>query len=227
MRLPDGARLRDREKAFAALDLVVRRHVDGLLQGDHAGVRLGPGGDPAEVVRYLPGEDDVRRIDWNVTARSAEPHVWRSRADHELDTWLLVDATASMDFGTTTLEKRDLGAWTAAIVALLSDGPGNRVGVARHTADGLRWEKALPPGSAPAASPALPRRRCRPCSRTRSRQRNRPPAGSPGCAASARSRPPPRRPPSPPFAPNSLRSSLVSPIRSRVSSAGSAAPACE
>ncbi|GAB97942.1 uncharacterized protein (DUF58 family) [Kineosphaera limosa] len=142
--LPDGAGLRSRERAFAALDLVVRRHVEGLLQGDHSGTRLGPGGEPAEVVRYSPGEDDVRRIDWNVTARSSEPHVWRSRADHELDTWVLLDATASMDFGTTTMEKRDLGAWAGAVVALLADGPGNRVGVARHTAGGLRWEPARP-----------------------------------------------------------------------------------
>ena len=47
------------------------------------------GTEPEEVVPYRPGEDDVRRIDWNVTARTNEPHVWRTRAEHELDTWVL------------------------------------------------------------------------------------------------------------------------------------------
>ncbi|MGL5859854.1 MAG: hypothetical protein ACRCY9_01165, partial [Phycicoccus sp.] len=56
---------RNPERAFQALDLVVRRRLDGLLQGEQAGLRLGPGSEPEEVVRYRPGEDDVRRIDWN------------------------------------------------------------------------------------------------------------------------------------------------------------------
>ena len=51
-------------------------------------------------MRYRPGEDDVRRIDWNVTARTGEPHVWRTRAEHELETWVLLDETPSMPFGT-------------------------------------------------------------------------------------------------------------------------------
>ncbi|HEU5241343.1 MAG TPA: DUF58 domain-containing protein, partial [Ornithinibacter sp.] len=109
MRMPDVATVRDPERAFQALDLLVRRRLDGLLQGDHAGMRLGAGTEPEEVVRYRPGEDDVRRIDWNVTARSLEPHVWRPRADHELESWVLLDETPSMAFGTTHLEKGDLG----------------------------------------------------------------------------------------------------------------------
>ncbi|MGL5815953.1 MAG: DUF58 domain-containing protein [Phycicoccus sp.] len=135
---------RNPERAFQALDLVVRRRLDGLLQGEQAGLRLGPGSEPEEVVRYRPGEDDVRRIDWNVTARSTEPHVWRPRAEHELDTWVLVDETPSMDFGTTTIEKRDLAAWGSAAVGLLTDGPGNQVGVARMTPAGLRWQPPWP-----------------------------------------------------------------------------------
>jgi uncharacterized protein (DUF58 family) len=144
MAIPDVATVRDPERAFAALDLLVRRRLDGLLQGDHAGVRLGPGSDPEEVVRYRPGEDDVRHIDWNVTARSLEPHVWRPRAEHELEAWVLVDETASMAFGTTTLEKGDLAAWAAAAVGMLVDGPGNRAGLARLRADGMRWETPRP-----------------------------------------------------------------------------------
>ena len=144
MKMPDVATVRDPERAFQALDLLVRRRLDGLLQGDHAGMRLGAGSEAEEVVRYRPGEDDVRRIDWNVTARSLEPHVWRPRADHELESWVLLDETPSMAFGTTHLEKGDLGGWAAAAVGMLTDGPGNRVGLARWSADGIRWEAPLP-----------------------------------------------------------------------------------
>lgn len=140
---PDGMPS-DPGAAFRSLDLLVRRHLDGLLQGDHVGVRLGSGSDPEEVVRYRPGEDDVRRIDWNVTARTGDPHVWRSRAEHKLDTWVLVDETASMDFGTARCEKRDLATFAAAVVALLTDGPGNRVGLCRLTPGGVAWQPALP-----------------------------------------------------------------------------------
>ena len=144
MRMPDVATVRDPERAFQALDLLVRRRLDGLLQGDHAGMRLGGGSDSEEVVRYRPGEDDVRRIDWNVTARSLEPHVWRPRAEHELESWVLLDETPSMAFGTTRLEKGDLGGWAAAAVGMLTDGPGNRVGLGRWSVDGIRWEAARP-----------------------------------------------------------------------------------
>ena len=122
--------LAESSHAFAALDLTVRKRLAGLLNGDHEGLRLGSGSDADEVVRYRPGEDDVRRIDWNVTARSAETHVWRTRAQHEVETWVLVDETASMDFGTVEVEKGELAAWVTGAVGLLSDGPGNRMGVA-------------------------------------------------------------------------------------------------
>ena len=77
----------------------MRRRLDGLLHGEHAGLRLGPGSDPEELTRYQPGHD-VRRIDWKVTARAREPQVWITQAERELDTWLLLDQTASMAFGT-------------------------------------------------------------------------------------------------------------------------------
>ena len=75
--------------SFRSLDLTVRRRLDGLLHGDHAGLRLGPGTEAEELTRYAPGHD-VRRIDWNVTARAGAPQVWLTRAEHELDTWLLL-----------------------------------------------------------------------------------------------------------------------------------------
>jgi uncharacterized protein (DUF58 family) len=129
---------------FRTLDLRLSRRLQGRLQGDHAGVRLGPGSDPEEVVRYRPGEDDVRRIDWNVSARSQELHVWRTTADHELDTWVLLDQTASMEFGTVEIEKADLAAQASAAFGLLTDGPGNRLGIARLRDDGVVWSAPLP-----------------------------------------------------------------------------------
>ena len=94
--------------SFRGLDLTVRRRLNGLLHGDHAGLRLGPGSEAEELTRYQPGHD-VRRIDWKVTARAREPHLWLTRAEHELDTWLLLDQTPSMAFGTATQEKAELG----------------------------------------------------------------------------------------------------------------------
>ena len=137
--------LADSRQAFAQLELRMHKHLSGVLNGGNAGLGLGPGSDPEEVVPYRPGEDDVRRIDWNVTARSAEPHVWRTRTENELETWVLVDETASMDFGTVEIEKGDLAAWVTGAVGLLSDGPGNRMGVLHLRADGLRWTPAVAP----------------------------------------------------------------------------------
>lgn len=143
-----GAPLSDTARAFASLDLRVRRRLGGLLHGDEAGLLLGPGSEPEEVVRYRAGEDDVRRIDWNVTARATEPHVWRTVAEHERETWVLVDETASMDFGTTDLEKGDLAAWVTGALGLLSGGPGNRLGVAHLRPEGMAWSAPLPPRTA-------------------------------------------------------------------------------
>lgn len=145
------------EAVFAALDLAVRRRLPGRMHGEQQGLRLGSGSEPEEVVRYRPGEDDVRRIDWNVTARAAgQPHVWRLLAQHELETWVLVDDTPSMAFGTLHLEKRDVAAGVTAAIALLTAGPGNRMGTAHLTTSGLEWSAPVP--SRAAAHRALRRR---------------------------------------------------------------------
>ncbi len=143
-------------RAFASLELAVDRRLAGRLHGREEGLRLGPGSEPEEVARYAPGADDVRRIDWNVTARSSEPHVWRTRAQHERETWVLVDDTASMHFGTAASEKRDLAAWVTGAIGLLSDGPGNRLGTAWLRADGLTWSAPLPPRRAAMLALATP-----------------------------------------------------------------------
>ncbi|MGH3511921.1 MAG: DUF58 domain-containing protein, partial [Pseudonocardiaceae bacterium] len=78
------------EAGLRALELTVRRRLDGLLQGNHLGLVPGPGTEPGEARRYQPG-DDVRRMDWAVTARTTEPHIRDTVADRELETWLAVD----------------------------------------------------------------------------------------------------------------------------------------
>lgn len=125
---------------WQALDLGLRRRMDSLLAGDHEGMRLGVGAEREEVARYQPG-DDVRRIDWNITARSTEAHVWRPRAENLLDTWVLVDVSPSMAFGTVAGEKADLAARIVWALGLLTDAPGNTLGVATFGADGLRWTR--------------------------------------------------------------------------------------
>ncbi|KAB2339693.1 DUF58 domain-containing protein [Actinomadura rudentiformis] len=113
------------------------RRLDGLLQGEHLGLLPGPGTEAAEGREYLPG-DDVRTMDWNLTARTTVPHVRDRIADRELETWLLVDATASMDFGTGQVEKRDLAVYAVAAVAYLTERSGNRVGAQILHGSGLR-----------------------------------------------------------------------------------------
>ncbi|TDE33488.1 DUF58 domain-containing protein [Actinomadura sp. 6K520] len=125
----NGPGLRDLapEHALRRLELTVTRRLDGLLQGDHLGLLPGPGSEPAEGREYVAG-DDVRTMDWNLTARMTAPHVRDRVADRELETWVLVDATASMDFGTGRLEKRDLAVFAVAAVGFLTARTGNRLG---------------------------------------------------------------------------------------------------
>lgn len=115
------------ERILRRLELDVTRRLDGLLHGDHRGLRSGEGLEPGEARLYESG-DDVRRIDWAVTARTQEPHVRPAVTDHELTTWLLADLSASLDFGTARCEKRDLVVAAVAAVGFLTARAGNRVG---------------------------------------------------------------------------------------------------
>src|SRR5262245_49911134 len=114
------ATLRRREPA-------VLRRLDGLLQGDHLGLVPAPGSEAGESREYEVG-DDVRRMDWAVTARTTIPHVRETIADRELETWVVVDRSASLDFGTAQYEKRDLALAMVAAVGFLTSRAGNRVG---------------------------------------------------------------------------------------------------
>ena len=113
--------------ALRTLELTVKRKLDGVLQGNHLGLIPGPGSEPGDSRMYQPG-DDVRRMDWSVTARTTHPHVRQMVADRELETWLVVDMSASLDFGTTGCEKRDLAVGAAAAITYLNSGGGNRIG---------------------------------------------------------------------------------------------------
>ncbi|MFD0479051.1 DUF58 domain-containing protein [Nonomuraea thailandensis] len=125
------------EPALRRLELTITRRLDGLLQGEHLGLVPGPGSEPAESRPYTAG-DDVRRMDWNVTARTNEPHVRDLVADRELEIWALLDATASMDFGTAAMEKRELALSALAAVGFLTQRTGNRIGTHLLHGGGVR-----------------------------------------------------------------------------------------
>jgi len=128
----------DVERRLRRLELTVTRRLDGLLHGQHLGLLPGVGSEPAGSREYRPGEDEVRRMDWAVTARTTVPHVRTLDADRELATWALVDGTASMDFGTAELEKRELAVAAVAAIGFLTAGSGNRLGAHVLGSDGVR-----------------------------------------------------------------------------------------
>jgi uncharacterized protein (DUF58 family) len=110
------------------LDLTVRRRIDSLVSGEHRSPTLGHGTEIAQVRPYQLG-DDVRQMDWAVTARTREPHVRVHVAERTLTTWLLLDTSASMSFGTADRRKADVAEGTALAVGHLATRQGNRLGV--------------------------------------------------------------------------------------------------
>jgi uncharacterized protein (DUF58 family) len=132
----DGSGLDDArgEVVLSKLQLLITRKLDGLLQGDYLGLLSGPGTEAGESREYRAG-DDVRRMDWPVTARTQLPHIRQTVADRELETWLAVDLSASLDFGTARCLKRDLAIAAAAAVSHLTVRGGNRIGAVVGTGD--------------------------------------------------------------------------------------------
>ncbi|SCL49785.1 Protein of unknown function DUF58 [Micromonospora peucetia] len=126
------------DRRLRRLELTVTRRLDGLLHGRYRGLLPGPGSEPAGSREYRPGEDEVRRMDWAVTARTTVPHVREVDADRELTTWLLVDASPSMEYGTAELDKRELAVAAVAAVGFLTGGVGNRLGAQVLGPGGLR-----------------------------------------------------------------------------------------
>ncbi len=133
--VPPRVRQSDPSEVLRRLDLVVRRRLDGLLHGEYMGLVPGHGTEKGETRLYAPG-DDVRNIDWNVTARMTDPHVRETIADRELECWILADDSPSLDFGTALCEKRDLAVSAAAAVGFLTHRTGNRIGAVLASPDG-------------------------------------------------------------------------------------------
>src|SRR5512142_1678183 len=113
--------------SLRALELAVGRRVDGLLSGDYRSAFAGIGSELWQVRPYEPG-DDVRRIEWNVTARTGEPHVRVELAERVLVTWLVLDSSASMAFGTGDRRKADVAEGVAIAVGYAATKRGNRLG---------------------------------------------------------------------------------------------------
>ena len=116
------------ERLLRALDVIVRRRVEGLLPGEARSSTLGDGTELFQVRPYLPG-DDVRAIDWNVTARTGEPHVRVHVAERSLVAWLVLDVSPSMSFGTADRRKADVAEGVALALGYLATRRGNRLGV--------------------------------------------------------------------------------------------------
>jgi len=123
------------------LELTINRRLDGALHGNHQGITPGHGSEPGESRLYQPG-DDVRRIDWNVTARTRETHVREQIADRDLEAWLIVDTSAAMRFGTTVADKAQAALVAAATVGFLTARNQNRLGAVLVSGPHL---KVMPP----------------------------------------------------------------------------------
>jgi uncharacterized protein (DUF58 family) len=115
------------EQILRRLEFRIVRRLDGFLFGDYTGVFYGPSLDLAEVREYVPG-DEVRRIDWNVTARTARLHVRQYLEEKELTAWLAVDLSPSMAFGTRRMLKRELAAEFCGAASYIITRHGDKVG---------------------------------------------------------------------------------------------------
>jgi uncharacterized protein (DUF58 family) len=129
------------EGLLRALDVSIARRMEGLLAGDFRSNLLGTGSELAMIRPYAPG-DDVRRIDWNVTARTNEPHVRVDLAERVLVTWLVLDTSPSMQFGTADRRKADVAEGVAIALGHLATRRGNRLGIATF---GSGEDLSLPP----------------------------------------------------------------------------------
>jgi uncharacterized protein (DUF58 family) len=116
------------EALLRALDIQVRRRVEGLLAGEYRSASVGIGTELAQVRPYQPG-DDVRRMDWNATARTSEPHTRVEVAERALSSWLVLDTSPSMAFGTADRRKADVAEGVALAVGHVATRRGNRLGV--------------------------------------------------------------------------------------------------
>lgn len=131
------------ERLLRQLEWRVIRRLDGLLQGDYRTLFYGAGSDFADLREYEP-RDDIRHIDWNVTARMNSPYVRQYVEDRDITAWFLLDRSPSMGFGPAQRPKElVLTEFVATLARLLIRG-GNRVGAMLYN---NRLEQTLPPRS--------------------------------------------------------------------------------
>lgn len=135
------------EALLKRLEWTTIRRLDGVLQGDYRTLFRGAGLDFADLREYQ-SYDDVRHIDWNVTARTGTPHVRVFTEDREMAAWFVLDLSASVDFGSGARRKRDVCNELAVSLARVLTGHGNRVGALLYGGgDGTGMSKMLPAGS--------------------------------------------------------------------------------
>jgi len=155
---------RHAEQVLQRVEWTIVRRLDGLLQGEYRSLFYGHGLDLAEVREYQP-QDDIRYMDWNVTARMNAPHVRQYLEDREISAWLLLDLSASVDFGTAKCSKRDIVIDFAGALARLLTRRGNRVGAVLYSGG---VDAVLPPRGGRRQALALVHQMTRP---------DRPPSG--------------------------------------------------
>ncbi len=131
------------EALLRALDLTVGRRIRGLLPGEYRAHDLGGGTELAQVRPYEAG-DDVRRMDWNVTARTTVPHVRVHVPERAITAWLILDVSPSMTFGTADRRKADVAEGVAVAIGHLATQRGNRLGIV--TFGGSR-DRRIPPAA--------------------------------------------------------------------------------
>ncbi len=131
------------DQLLRRLEWTVLRRLDGILQGDYRTVLRGSGVDLADLREYQH-HDDVRHIDWNVTARLQQPYVRQFIEDRDLTAWFLLDLSGSIDFGSQDVTKLGLSAGFVATLARVITRHGNRVGAVLY---GRKVEGVMPPGA--------------------------------------------------------------------------------
>ena len=131
------------DRLLRQLEWTVVRRLDGLLQGDYRTLLRGAGIDLADLREYQH-HDDVRHIDWNVTARLQVPHVRQFTEDRELTAWFVLDLSGSVDFGSGDTTKMAVSTAFVATLARVITRHGNRVGAVLY---GSQVEGVLPPGA--------------------------------------------------------------------------------
>ncbi len=128
------------EALLRKLEFTVLRRLDGQLHGDYRSLFRGTGLDLADLREYQ-FNDDVRRIDWNVTARLQVPHVREYHEDRELSAWFLCDLSGSVDFGSGQVKKLETAVEFVALLARVLTARGNRVGAVLY---GDKVDQVLP-----------------------------------------------------------------------------------